>query len=218
MIHQFHSSTKLKSDITEDVSPGQLRGKKGTTVIAHRHSDVPTSSTHLSNSSSIISPKNRSSSIPSSASSTSSSSNQPMRPRFNTLELDLSCTKNKFPITDRRKQFQQMIKQKSPNSAPATPTEWSFQVARNGDPNGFLRTHFVNQSTNSQPTTAINHSQGNGITTHTTETASSAKSLTAQITSLTATTMSTAPPPKQHKPTTSTTTTKTSSTTGDTIH
>lgn len=25
------------------------------------------------------------------------------RPRFNTLELDLSCTKNKFPITDRRK-------------------------------------------------------------------------------------------------------------------
>lgn len=27
------------------------------------------------------------------------------RPRFNTLELDLSCTKNKFPITDRRKNF-----------------------------------------------------------------------------------------------------------------
>lgn len=27
------------------------------------------------------------------------------RPRFNTLELDLSCTKNKFPITDRRKAF-----------------------------------------------------------------------------------------------------------------
>lgn len=27
------------------------------------------------------------------------------RPRFNTLELDLSCTKNKFPITDRRKTF-----------------------------------------------------------------------------------------------------------------
>lgn len=27
------------------------------------------------------------------------------RPRFNTLELDLSCTKNKFPITDRRKSY-----------------------------------------------------------------------------------------------------------------
>lgn len=27
------------------------------------------------------------------------------RPRFNTLELDLSCTKNKFPITERRKTF-----------------------------------------------------------------------------------------------------------------
>lgn len=27
------------------------------------------------------------------------------RPRFNTLELDLSCTKNKFPITDRRKNY-----------------------------------------------------------------------------------------------------------------
>lgn len=27
------------------------------------------------------------------------------RPRFNTLELDLSCTRNKFPITDRRKAF-----------------------------------------------------------------------------------------------------------------
>lgn len=27
------------------------------------------------------------------------------RPRFNTLELDLSCTKNKFPISDRRKTF-----------------------------------------------------------------------------------------------------------------
>lgn len=27
------------------------------------------------------------------------------RPRFNTLELDLSCTRNKFPITDRRKTF-----------------------------------------------------------------------------------------------------------------
>lgn len=27
------------------------------------------------------------------------------RPRFNTLELDLSCTKNKFPITDRRKEY-----------------------------------------------------------------------------------------------------------------
>lgn len=27
------------------------------------------------------------------------------RPRFHTLELDLSCTKNKFPITDRRKEF-----------------------------------------------------------------------------------------------------------------
>lgn len=31
------------------------------------------------------------------------------RPRFHTLELDLSCTKNKFPITERRKTF-------SPNS------------------------------------------------------------------------------------------------------
>lgn len=27
------------------------------------------------------------------------------RPRFNTLELDLSCTKNKFPISERRKTF-----------------------------------------------------------------------------------------------------------------
>lgn len=38
-------------------------------------------------------------------SSSSVSSNRPnyMRPRFNTLELDLSCTKNKFPIRDRSK-------------------------------------------------------------------------------------------------------------------
>lgn len=40
-----------------------------------------------------------------SKSSSSVSSNRPnyMRPRFNTLELDLSCTKNKFPIRDRSK-------------------------------------------------------------------------------------------------------------------
>lgn len=32
-----------------------------------------------------------------------------MRPRFNTLELDLSCTKNRFPIGERRRTIEQLI-------------------------------------------------------------------------------------------------------------
>lgn len=55
------------------------------------------------------------------------------RPRFHTLELDLSCTKNKFPITDRRKIFSptlssssslftQAYNTKSLSSSATTPT------------------------------------------------------------------------------------------------
>lgn len=131
-------------------------------------------------------------------------SNQPMRPRFNTLELDLSCTKNKFPITDRRKQFQQLIRQKNPNSAPATPTELTAQTARNGDLYGFLSGSFANTA-NTQPLSSLtnnNHLHVNG-TRHRSET---------NVTLLTATPTTVSHPPKQQ--TTKTTTT----TTGDTIH
>lgn len=43
--------------------------------------------------------------------SSSASNAKQWRPRFNTLELDLSCTKNKFPITDRRKKIQSLLQE-----------------------------------------------------------------------------------------------------------
>lgn len=57
-----------------------------------------------------------------------------MRPRFNTLELDLTCTRNKFPITDRRRKIEQLQlqqpAQQQQTSAPATPSEWGAQYQR----------------------------------------------------------------------------------------
>jgi rapamycin-insensitive companion of mTOR len=45
------------------------------------------------------------------------------RPRFNTLELDLSCTKNKFPIRDRSKvDFSPTISNNSSSQSVTTPT------------------------------------------------------------------------------------------------
>lgn len=42
-----------------------------------------------------------------------------MRPRFNTLELDLSCTKNRFPIGERRRTIEQLIHNGGPTDVRA---------------------------------------------------------------------------------------------------
>lgn len=200
------------SDNSQEDTPALRRIKNDQKIVAHRHSDVPKSNSQQSanqSSSSTSSSNNnhRCSSMITSFPSSSSSSNQPptMRPRFNTLELDLSCTKNKFPITDRRKQIQQLIREKNPNSAPATPTEWSFQVARNGDPHGFLSANTTSSNTritnSSQPAITITspHPHENGLAVHKSET---------NVTTTTATAATAAPPPKL----------PTTTSFGDTIH
>lgn len=142
------ASTRLADDI--DVVETRRNVTKATGHnITHRHSDVPqcstdelTRSTTSSSTSVIVAEPNaiNANSNHHAAASTSSttSSHRLMRPRFNTLELDLSCSKNKFPITDRRKQIQQLIRDKDHKSAPATPNDWTFQTARNTDVHGFL--------------------------------------------------------------------------------
>lgn len=120
-------------------------------IIAYRHSDVPRSCHE--DATPIIEIHHSNHQLGDAA----AARQRPMRPRFNTLELDLSCTKNKFPITDRRKQIEKALDRTTQTSAPATPTEWSYQAARNGDVHGFLSAaHRV------PPSTTASNSQANG--------------------------------------------------------
>lgn len=74
---------------------------------------------------------------------------QLMRPRFNTLELDLSCTKNRFPISDRRKQIEQQVK--CSDKLSLVPFEWVYDASDNT----FKRSSYELANRSSVPTTPV---------------------------------------------------------------
>lgn len=75
---------------------------------------------------------------------------QLMRPRFNTLELDLSCTKNRFPISDRRKQIEQQVK--CSDKLSLVQFEWVY----NASDNTFKRSSYNELANRSSvPTTPV---------------------------------------------------------------
>lgn len=87
--------------IGNDIAASRLQTEVDIEIIPHTHSPPQCSwLTNNDNSQSTDSETTKSSSI-----LCEKPYEKPYRPRFNTLELDLSCTKNKFPITDRRKTF-----------------------------------------------------------------------------------------------------------------
>lgn len=100
-----HSKSILNSTpIGNDSSCIRLRTEVDIEIIPRTHSPIQ-NSWLTNNDNSICSGQSKDSD---SIKLSSTHSDKPpiySRPRFNTLELDLSCTKNKFPITDRRKTF-----------------------------------------------------------------------------------------------------------------
>jgi hypothetical protein len=76
------------------------------------------------------------------------------RRRFNTLELDLTCTKNKFPLTHRTKDF-------SPTSGPAKPGETSNSTYSSYS--SFSRTGTIEKSSKDEENSKLSSSNNSSV-------------------------------------------------------
>lgn len=95
-----HSKSILNSTpVKNDIDANRMQTEVDIEIIPHHHNNI-----HLNNSID-DSHVNNISDIKRIPQNENNRSSTYSRPRFNTLELDLSCSKNKFPITDRRKTF-----------------------------------------------------------------------------------------------------------------